>query len=311
MFSGIVQYLLVTLSYFIFSVISWISNQYFIQTEYFKKGKFSRLTFFAVSIICGFCFSFLLQYTITGMDKFFGGASLGDHKLLLLPILFRGTLFNVLNAFLVFHLHEVKEKEQSQLELAALKQAQLQADMSILKEQLSPHFLFNAFSNITTLTREQPVADYVQHLADVYRYLLSHQKKDCVLLQEELTFTESYLYIIKTRLEQAISISIDVPKHFLNCKIPPLTLQLLMENAIKHNITSTARPLKIRLYTVGKKLIITNNIQLRSSVTTSSGIGLGNIADRYRLLFNENISIEKTDDLFLVALPLIYESTDH
>ena len=219
-------------------------------------------------------------------------------------IVLRGVLTNGLNAFLVFNLNQMKIRERWLLELEHLKQAKLQANLSSLKEQLSPHFLFNTFSTLSSLTKEQPVKDYVEEMANVYRYLLGYDKHDLATLQQELTFIDSYLYIIKIRLEEAIKINIDINQEALSHTIPPLTLQLLIENAIKHNITSASKPLVINIYTEGIELIVSNKLQPKISVQPSSGIGLKNIAQRYQLLFNKEIKIETNQELFTVKLPI-------
>lgn len=273
-----------------------------------KKTRHYKWLFYLTSIILGALFAYLydhLNYIIRGPGFVVNEiVQVDSHKRILL-IVFRGALLNWLNAFLVFHLHQMKEKEQSQLELEHLKQAHLQANLSSLKEQLSPHFLFNTFNTLASLTHEQNVKDYVDEMANVYRYLLSHQKSDWVSLKDELAFCESYLYIIKTRLNKAIEVVVDVGDTALRAKIPPLTLQLLIENAIKHNITAAYKPLKIHICTADGQLMVVNNHQPKSSVEPSSGIGLNNISQRYQLLFNRDITIENKDDQFKVALPLV------
>lgn len=227
----------------------------------------------------------------------------GDKRIELM--LFRGTLINCLIGFIVYQLIQMKENERDRLELEQLKQANLQANLSSLKEQLSPHFLFNTLNTLTSLTHEQPVKDYVEELANVYRYLLSHRQKDWVTIKEELHFIESYLYIIKIRLEKAIEISINIDQEFINYKIPPVTIQLLIENATKHNVVAEQKPLKIGIYTEAGYLVIKNNYQSKKTLELSSGIGLNNISQRYQLLFDRQILIDKNENMFKVQLPLI------
>ncbi|BAV07486.1 Histidine kinase [Filimonas lacunae] len=298
-----VQY---TLAYFAFACLSWMANQWFIRAAWFKKPVYGKLLYFLIPLITGVSFCYVFDYSfIHNFHTVFHNPLLDKTRKFLIIVL-RGTLFNMLNAFLVLHIHKMKEHEQSRLELEQLKRAQLQANMVLLKEQLSPHFMFNTLNTLTTLTKEQKVIDFVEQLSNVYRYLLSHQKHDWVPLKEELEFLQSYLYIIKTRLENAIDISIEVGQEVWDCKIPPLTLQLLIENAVKHNITASSRPLHIRIYTTAEGLVVINNLQLKQSVASSSGIGLNNIAQRYQLLYNATIQIEHTSDhQFKVTLPLL------
>ncbi len=220
----------------------------------------------------------------------------------------RAELLSCFCYFILYYTHILSEKQQHAIEISKLKQAQLEANLSSLKEQLSPHFLFNTLSTLSTLTQEENVKNYVSELANVYRYVVLYEKKNKASLREELKFIESYLYILKTRMEDAILISINVEENLENTMLPPLTLQLLIENAIKHNIASRSKPLKIDIYSKdNKSLIVSNNFQPKLSVQHSIGIGLDNIMRRYHLLFNRDIHIKKTDSEFTITLPIIKE----
>lgn len=221
-------------------------------------------------------------------------------------LIFRSVLVSSLFYFVAYYLHILSEKQKSNIEIERLKQAQLEANISSLKEQLSPHFLFNTLNTLSSLTSEGVVKEYVSQLSDVYRYLLQYKEKNTATLQQELNFIESYLYIIKVRLEDALEITITVDNHILASDIPPLTLQLLIENAIKHNIASSSRKLKIAIYNEGNAyLIVQNNYQPKSSVQLSTGIGINNIMQRYQLLFKKEVLIVKSADVFTVKLPLV------
>lgn len=227
-------------------------------------------------------------------------------------VIFRGILLNSLYFFILYHLHVLNQKQKNSIEIIQLKQIQLEANLSSMKEQLSPHFLFNTLNTLSTLTQEEKVKDYVSELAQVYRYVLLLEKKNIVSLKEELDFIQSYLFIIKSRLENAIDINIQVDKDLLNTLLPPLTLQLLIENAIKHNIASISKPLKIYLYNTSKDyLIIANDLQPKLSTQYSTGIGLNNVAQRYKLLFDRDILIEKSDITFTIKLPVISNESSH
>lgn len=218
----------------------------------------------------------------------------------------RASLISGLYYFIAHHLHILSEKQKHSLEIERLKQAQLAANISSLKEQLSPHFLFNTLNTLSSITREKEMKDYVSELANVYRYLLMYKKMDTATLQQELTFIESYLYIIKTRMEAALDIHIHVDEHLLPSLLPPLTLQLLIENAIKHNVAAVSRPLKIVICNDGNQyLVVSNNYQPKSKTPFSTGVGLDNVMQRYRLLFDQEIVIEKTAQSFSVKLPII------
>lgn len=216
----------------------------------------------------------------------------------------RSAVVSILVYFLVRYFHLEEEKQQARIEMEQLKQAQLQARLSSLKEQLSPHFLFNTLNTLSSLTREQSVKDYVDQLAQVYRYVLQYKEQDLATLQEELAFIRSYLYILETRLGDAIHVSISIDKKYFQQPIPPLTLQILVENAVKHNITTVRKPLSIAINAVDGWVIVQNKLQPKQSVGLSTGTGLANVLQRYRLLLGKEIRIEQDTDFFTVKLPL-------
>lgn len=291
---------------FFFCFSCWIIYQYL-----FRKTRLVTLNKYRIVIACitilsvahltfiyDYLFSFFTDWTIQfpeieGKRRFF-------------ILLLRGLLISGLFYFFNYYLHVLAEKQKSHIEVEQLKQAQLAANLSSLKEQLSPHFLFNTLNTLSSLTQEKEVKDFVAKLSDVYRYVLQYKELDTATLQQELLFIESYLYIIKTRLENSIDITINVNGKILESKIPPLTLQLLIENAVKHNIASGSRQLKIEI-TDSKDnfLVVTNNFQPKRSLQLSTGTGLSNLMQRYRLLFNREISIESNEHSFVVKLPVI------
>ena len=192
------------------------------------------------------------------------------------------------------------------MEITQLKEAQLQASISSLKEQLSPHFLFNTLNTLSSISKEENVKEYVTELSNVYRYLLSFQKKDAVTIEEELEFASSYIYIIKARMEEAIDIEININEETRKTKLPPLTLQLLIENALKHNVASVSKPLIILITDKDPGwLSVSNNFQPRIYTQPSTGTGLDNIRRRYHLLFGRDISIEQSEQFFFIKLPVI------
>ncbi|RZM29069.1 MAG: hypothetical protein EOO88_06440 [Pedobacter sp.] len=220
--------------------------------------------------------------------------------------LFRSFLIGMLESFFIYFLDVQKEKQEKILEIEHLKQAQLEVKLSSLKEQLSPHFLFNTLNTLAVVAKEEALKVFVNELANVYRYVLQQQKSNTSTLESELGFVRSYLYIIKTRLEEAIHIDICVDEGLFKKQIPPLTLQLLLENAIKHNIASLSRPLYLRIRnTADGCLELSNNYQPRKSTPDSFGVGLNNVKERYRLLFNKEISIHLQENQFIIKLPLL------
>jgi two-component system LytT family sensor kinase len=300
-------YLMLTGYFFVFSLICWIVNVALIESRWIQQSNHRKQKFYALTLLFGGCLSiFCIMLNSWLKVSFMTAAEIvalqGRNKLVV--FFFRGMLFNLFNAFVVSHIRQMKDHEQSMLELEQLKQANLQANLSGLKAQLSPHFLFNTFNTLSSLTGEQQVKSYVDQLANVYRYLLDHHRHDLVELKRELDFTKSYLYIMQTRLESALEVSMLIEAGCMSNGVPPLTVQLLVENAIRHNIASASKPLRISIRTQDGSLVVTNNLQPRTSIQAASGIGLTNINERYRLLLGKEIQIAMDDEFFTVKLPM-------
>lgn len=291
---------------FVFCFSCWVAHILVIQFKRNHFPKSHKVLFASITITVIALLSFVYDALFSGFTN--NALQLpeitgGKRKYILL---LRGLLISGLYYFIANYLDILAEKQKNSLEIERLKQAQLAANLSSLKEQLSPHFLFNTLNTLSSLTEEKKVKDYVAELANVYRYVLQYKDLDTATLKDELAFIESYLYIIKTRLEDSIEIRIAVDENLLSTKIPPLTLQLLIENAIKHNIASSFRHLLIQIHNQSNDfIVISNNYQPKSSIKNATGIGLENVLQRYRLLFNKEISIEIADNLFTVKLPVI------
>jgi two-component system LytT family sensor kinase len=206
--------------------------------------------------------------------------------------------------------HEILQK--TKLENEQFKQAHLRAQLLSLQEQVSPHFLFNSLSTLKTITHEADTKQFVVHLSHVYRYLLNINKHQTTAITEELKFVHAYLYILHTRFENALKVSINIPDVYNDYLIPPLSIQLLIENAIKHNVVSEDMPLHIEIYVNGQQELVVNNpFQPKNIPVESTKMGLQNINDRYRLLFNQEIVIAATKSNFTITLPLINHESNH
>lgn len=225
----------------------------------------------------------------------------------------RGLVLSVLYYFIIHHLNVLKQTQESLLEIEQLKQAKLSANIISLREQLSPHFLFNTLNTLGSISTQEEVKIYVSELASVYRYLLAHSKRDTTTYRDELKFVASYLYIIKVRMEDAVVIDVRVDDSIADTFVPPLTLQLLIENAIKHNVASRSKPLRINIYVENNRFIVVgNNYRPKLYQQHTNGMGLSNIIERYRLLYNSEIIIAEPQDQFIVKLPIItHENTNH
>lgn len=189
-----------------------------------------------------------------------------------------------------------------------LKNQQIRTQFEVLQNQMSPHFLFNSLNTLTTLIAEnQEIAiDFTQNLSEVYRYILQNKDRELVPLSEELEFAKSYLFLLKMRYPDNLSATFKIDKEFESMSIAPLTIQMLIENAIKHNVVSKAHPLHIDVYVEnGKSIVVKNNLQIKQALEKSTKTGLANIRKRYEYLGKRQIEIITTPKNYMVAIPLI------
>ncbi len=203
--------------------------------------------------------------------------------------------FNLLNQSIV-------EKEQ-------LQRAHIQSQLEGLKNQVNPHFLFNSLNTLAQLIPEdtEKAVRFVQKLSKSYRYILEIRDEKLICLGDELDFLKAFVFLLRERFGDNLQVEVDVPDEKLRAKVVPLSLQLLVENAIKHNIISKSRPLHISIYLENDKyLIVKNNLQLKNQVIKSTRMGLENIKQRYRFYSDELVQIKSTEAEFIVTLPLIY-----
>jgi LytS/YehU family sensor histidine kinase len=199
------------------------------------------------------------------------------------------------------------ELRKSVEEKELLKRESLNAQLSALKTQVNPHFLFNNLNTLSAVIPEDPqkAVDFVQRLAKVYRHILEVRDTSCIPLQEELDVLKAYAFLLETRFGDNLSIRIDIPPEKLQRKIVPLSLQILMENAIKHNIVSSEKPLRVAISCEDGRLVVSNNVQKKNQVNESTGIGLDNIRNRYRLLSDLPVEVSESGHHFTVSIPLI------
>ena len=229
---------------------------------------------------------------------------------------FFNTLVSVVGTIQVAAVYEgiylYRRWKVSYTEAQELKKVNLQSQLDSLKTQINPHFLFNNLNSLSALiTTDAGQAErFLDELSSVYRYLLQQNSRDLCPLTDELSFIGAYFHLIKTRYGEGIFLETDIELRYTTYLIPPLTLQILFENAIKHNIISASHPLFIRLFTQGGTLYVENNLQLKKLVVPSNQIGLQNIMMKYKLLGHPSILVHQDEDKFLVGVPLIKPSVD-
>ena len=196
--------------------------------------------------------------------------------------------------------HSIEETEQ-------LKRESLKAQLNALKTQVNPHFLFNNLNTLSAIIPENPkqAVDFVQQLSKVYRHILEVQDEQSIPLKDELDVMKAYAFLLQTRFGSNLDITIDVHEEKLKKRIVPLSLQILMENAIKHNIVSAEKPLTVNVFAENGRLVVSNNLQKKNQVNESTGIGLDNIRNRCRLLGNGEVVVTESGTNFTVSIPLI------
>ncbi len=190
---------------------------------------------------------------------------------------------------------------------AKLKQEKLEMELNALRAHVDPHFLFNSFNVLSGLIDESPekAQDFLAGLSKIYRYILEQRNEDTSTLKEEISFAQRYLALQKMRFEDSIVMETNIEPEMETRKIPSLSLQLLLENAIKHNGFNKDRPLHIRLTTQDDVLEVSNNKMQRTNLYEGNKMGLQNIKDRYALLTKQPVEVENQTDSFSVKLPLL------
>ncbi len=198
----------------------------------------------------------------------------------------------------IIHQQDLLEKQQ-------LKQQSLESELTALKNQINPHFLFNSLNTLKSIVQENEQADtFINKLSYMYRYILQSGVSDLVTIEEELKFLNSYIHLLQNRYRNRLEVHIDIEDRYFNREIPPLSIQLLVENAVKHNEISEKNPLQILVFSKDEMIHIENKIRLRKELVESTGNGLININKRFQLLKNESIIIQNKDEMFIVKLPI-------
>lgn len=209
-------------------------------------------------------------------------------------------------------------KKDEQLMAEKLKKENISAQYQSLKNQIEPHFLFNSLSVLSSIihSNSELASDFVVKLSKTLRFILEKNQFDLVPLSEELEMVNDYFFLLKTRFNDGISLEIETnQKKTKETFIPPASIQLLIENAIKHNKLSLSEPIEISINMDQEYIYISNNINRKNEVTESTGLGLKNIAKRYELIAKKRITVDETGDKFIVKLPILnqqdYENFNH
>ncbi len=224
----------------------------------------------------------------------------------------QSTLIILIAVIFITHVYEtvflVKETESEMIRNEQLERAKAEAELEALKNQIDPHFIFNSLNTLSHLIVERPAKakQFNDNLADVYRYILQNKARSLVLLREELEFLQSYFSLLQIRFEKAVELRVTIDeKKFEQYLLPPISLQTLAENAIKHNEFSEATPLVFSVVMNNDELTVHNSIRKKSLRKASSRIGLQNLKNRYKLTTNKEVMIQETKTDFTVRLPVL------
>ena len=228
--------------------------------------------------------------------------------------------FNYLKDYLINHslvltiaivapymLLRMEKAREMEMNLIQLKEEKSIAELTALKAQISPHFFFNTLSTLSSIVRsdsKKSSLEFIDDISSTYRYSLSSTKTDLVTLEEELNFIKSYSDLLQKRFGNKLKVDLNVAEEAYNKKIPPMAIQLLIENAIQHNVITSENPLHIKVYSEDANIYIENNLNEKENVE-SFGSGLMNLNNRYNLIANREIYIEKNQDTFTVKLPIL------
>lgn len=296
--SNWLQLLIDFLRIFIFSIALWVLNLSLF--FYFNQKVSQRLAYFIIIVITSFVAYF-------GMLIISNSLSVVSEIRVVKPVGvgFRGVVANLLIITYLYSTTIFSKFKQVEAENERLKSNQLEGQLLQLKAQLNPHFLFNSLNTLKVMVedKDENSVEYLIKLSEVYRYFLDNSESHLATVQAELKIAQAYFFMLKNRFEDNISLEISLSSKALERKIPAMSLQLLIENAVKHNVISKGKPLEIGVYEADNHLVVKNNIQLKRSVELSTQIGLKNLNDRSKLLTYQEVEIEKTEKAFTVKIP--------
>lgn len=272
-----------------YSLFVWYYNLYFLPRQH--RYRFARSLVSGIGVMTVLVLIHQLIFPHYNMPS------------MMLMFQFRGLIINFTIYLFLFLLYQQYQNRQINMEL-------LEAQFDLLKQQVNPHFIFNSLNTLKSMVdlQDKHASEFIVMLSEFYRASLDKKQAALIPLATELHTLHAYVFLLQARFEEGLQLDIDLPGEQL--LIPPFTLQMLVENCIKHNIVSLEEPLHIRIYTTSQHIIVENNLQLKRSSGTSTHTGLNNINKRYQHLGKGNIDTICTASRFTVKLPLIYADSD-
>lgn len=305
------QYLWVNFGYtMLYGLTLYFANAYLFiyldgifEAERFSKKRISLgfLGSFVISVGTIFLLRIVEDVFIEGssFEEFYQNETMANYVVTIIITFFVTLAFH---AFYFYKAYQENKVNQQKI-IAGTASAQFES----LKNQIDPHFLFNSLNVLSSLIEEHPenAQKFTTSLSKVYRYVLEQKDKELVSVAEEIAFAQTYMNLLKMRFEN--SITFEIPERFDNeeAKVVPLSLQLLLENCVKHNVVSESKPLHIKISIEKGQLIVTNNLQKKGVLSDRKGVGLENIVSRYGILTHRKVIVEENENEFRISIPIL------
>jgi len=296
------------LFYIMMAAAVWLCNvkiHYLLRKQLYRIKKiFPRLLLrYSIGIIVSFVITltFLSVWNLQLHDSSFTFSTILKLQLIIILI-----TMQVSSIYEIAYLNN--ERESDIVKMERTEKSKIQAELDVLKNQIDPHFIFNSLNTLSYLIGQDQVSAkrFNDTLAKVYRYILIKKEKDLVQLKEEIEFAMNFFYLLKIRYQQGLVMKIEINNIVSeNYLLPPLSIQILIENAIKHNHFTEKNPLNIEVKVIEEHVTVTNNRHIKQFEIQSSQIGLKNLSERYKLITNSVISITDNKDYFRVTLPIL------
>ncbi len=287
-------------TFLIYKVVRLL-NRFFFSKVYLKL-LLELVSIFFITVVLVFAMGILILLT-QNINEF----ELKEHMNIFGDTFVMGLLIGVFTLTILEIHFQIRASKEKEIENERLNQENLSLKYVQLKNQINPHFLFNSLSILSALTKsnQDNALLFIQNLSEIYRYVLSQDQKDLVPLKDELEFIQSFVEILKSRYDEGLKVNFYIDDEALSKMIIPMTLQLLIENAVKHNIVDENSPLVVDIKSEGNELVVSNNLNKKIVVSKRNKIGLNMIRKRYRIVNSSEIVVNHESDRFIIKIPLI------
>lgn len=257
-----------------------------------------------LNLVTNVAIAVAISFTLTILTARYYNPSLG--KAFFIFYLLRNILIGFVAMLISYGIELIEQLKQKQIKILMLQHQNAETELAALKAQIDPHFFFNSMNSLNVLIREnqKEALEFVNHLSQSFRYILDNREEKFITLEKELRYLESYLFMMNKRFPNGLRVDMQIESCLLQHKIPQFALQIMLENAVKHNQVSERNRLHVVIYASEGHLIIKNNIQKKQSVM-GYGIGLANLSKRYQLIGNLDIEVTEDENYFVVKLPFI------